>query len=383
MIYPPLSLIRPSIRRRLRRLAGGDPRTPGLDRAHVEAALHRQMRYLGIGRPIAWQDGLAAARRGIIAHAVEPLADRVPDLARAAARATARRTDLRLQRPGSEPARRSFLEDAKRATYKAVSDAVEEPIESAVLDPVHAQRVYRPWNARWGDQHTHAPGRADGCAKARGALARLYLACPQPRYLTGAVNACNNAGRPEILTAPAPPSFAADWMRAWMIAWAEILENPVLPDDPYRAAEQAAWDTLLEEAGIVAGREALEAIRAAAFGAFVEKALDPVYGAWCALDEANAGAPEGDLFVPWRALFRSFWLPFVQMAVSGLALYWATPEMIVCLPLPALFLRGRALDRADGPAVIWPDGESHWFRDNRLLTAREIPAPAIDPPGPQ
>lgn len=159
---------------------------------------------------------------------------------------------------------------------------------------------------------------------------------------------------------PPPPSFAADWMRAWMIAWAETLECPA-GEDPYDEALQATWDRLLENAGVIAGDEVLAAARANAYGAFVEEALDPVYGAWCALGEVNAGGPGGDLARPWRGVLRSFWLPFLPMAVGGLALYWATPAVVVCLPRPALFLAG-----GDRTLVVWQDGESHSFHADRL-----------------
>ena len=145
-----------------------------------------------------------------------------------------------------------------------------------------------------------------------------------------------------------------------MIAWATLLESPAAPDsygDPYGEAGQAAWDACLEAAGAEAGREVLQAARGNAFGAFVEQALDPVYAAWHALGELNAGSPGGDLARPWQSILRAFWLPFVQMSVGGLALYWATLEAIVCLPLPALFLGPTAPDPADAPSVVWRSGE--------------------------
>ena len=42
---------------------------------------------------------------------------------------------------------------------------------------------------------------------------------------------------------------------------------------------------------------------------------------------------------------------------GDLALYRATPEAIVCLPIPALFLGSAAPDPAGASSVVWRDGE--------------------------
>ncbi|HUA77592.1 MAG TPA: hypothetical protein VMA86_07960 [Acetobacteraceae bacterium] len=363
MHYPSLSLIRPSVRRRLRVLAGGDPARPRLDRGRVEAALHRQMRVLGIDRPIAWQGGLGAAREAVIARALASLPERIPEIARAAARRLARARGLCVHVPEPGAEQRDFVVAAKAAAWRAAYDAMERQIAAAVHDPRYAERTSHPWNARWGERA--ARGRA------RGAVADLYLACRQPRNLRAAIRGGNDAAREPVLDAPAPPSFAEDWMSAWMIAWAEILENPEAIDDPYGEAGQAAWDALLERAGGEAGREVLTAARSCAFAAFVENALDPVYGAWCALGELNAGSPGGDLARPWSGILRSFWLPFLQMSTAGLALYWATPEAIICLPRPALFFRGGARESDEELAVVWPDGERSERHEHPPLEAAQ------------
>jgi hypothetical protein len=351
MSYPQLSSIRPSVRRRLRMLAGGDPARPFLDRKRVEAALHRQMRALRIDRPITWQDGLAGACERVTAQALVPLAGTIPDIARAAVRLLAREQGLRMHVPEQGAERRAFVVAAKKAAWRAASARTEQKIASVVLDPLHAERTSHPWNARWGEQ----PSRRN----ARGAVVELYFACRQPRTLEAAFRRSCDAVRETMLGAPPPPSFAGDWMKSWMIAWAENLENPLTGDDPYGEAGQAAWDSLLEEAGGEAGNEVLAAARSNAFAAFVNHACDPVFGAWCALGELNAGSPGGDLARPWRWIFRSFWLPFLHMSLSGLALYWATPEMVVCLPRPALFIGPSGAGRRDGMTIVWPDGESH------------------------
>jgi len=351
MSRPRLSLIRPSVRRRLRMLAGGDPVRPPLDRKQVEAALHRQMRALRIDRPVVWQEGLAAACERVTARALMPLAGAIPEIALAAVRHLARERGLCVHVPEQGAERRDFVAAAKKAARRAASEGTERPITAAVLDPLHAERTSHPWNARWREQ----PARRN----ARGAIAELYFACRQPRTLNAAFRQSCDAVQESVRDAAPPPSFAADWMKAWMIAWAEILENPPTSDDPYGEADQAAWDSLLEEAGGETGREVLAAARSNAFAAFVDNALDPVFGAWCALGELNAGSPGGDLARPWRWILRSFWLPFLHMSLSGLALYWATPEAVICLPRPTLFLRSNGAGRDQGVAILWPDGESH------------------------
>ena len=356
MSYPKLSLIRPSVRRRLRRLVGGDPAHPPLDRARVEAALHRQMRFLGIDRPIVWREGLAAARLSLLARAMAPLGPELPAVARAAAREVAQERGLRLRVPDQESARQGFVAAAKEAARQAAREATGRPCAAALLDPRHAERTSHPWNARWGRQKPRLA--------ARQAIADLYLACRRPGHLKRAVAAENDAARQSVLAAPPPPSFEPDWMQAWMIAWAEIHENPATEDphgNPRGEAGQAAWDALLEAAGAEAGREVLQAARGNAFGAFVEQALDPVYAAWQALGELNAGSPGGDLARPWQTILRAFWLPFVQMSVNGLALYWATPEAVVCLPLPAFFPERTVRHASDSSSVVWRDGESSRF----------------------
>ena len=372
MSYPKLSLIRPSVRRRLRRLAGGDPAHPPLDRARVEAALHRQMRFLAIDRPIVWREGLAAARESLLARAMAPLGPELPAIARAAPRAVAQERGLRLRVPDQEAARQGFVAAAKAASRQAAREATERPSAAALLDPRHAERTSHPWNARWGRQKPRLA--------AREAIADLYLACRRPRHLKRAVAAENHAAWKTALAAPPPPSFEPDWMQAWMIAWATLLESPAAPDsygDPYGEAGQAAWDALLEAAGAEAGREVLQAARGNAFGAFVEQALDPVYAAWHALGELNAGSPGGDLARPWQSILRAFWLPFVQMSVGGLALYWATLEAIVCLPLPALFLGPTA---PDPPTLLRSSGAAANAAGSRpQIRAR----PAIDHALPQ
>ncbi|HUC17083.1 MAG TPA: hypothetical protein VMA37_05275 [Acetobacteraceae bacterium] len=351
MSYPRLSLIRPSVRRRLKVLAGGDPARPLLDRKRVEAALHRQMRALRIDRPIVWQDGLTSACERVTARALMPLAGAIPEIALATVRRLARERGLRMHVPEQGAERLGFVAAAKKVAWQAASERTERPIIAAVLDPLHAERTSHPWNARWGER----PSRRD----ARGAIAELYFVCRQPQTLNAAFRQSCDVAREGMLGAAPAPSFAADWMKAWMIAWAETLGNPPTGDDPYGEAGQAAWDSLLEEAGGEAGREVLAATRSNAFAAFVDNALDPIFGAWCALGELNAGSPGGDLARPWRWILRSFWLPFLHMSLSGLALYWATPEAVICLPRPALFLHPNGADRDRDMAILWPDGESH------------------------
>jgi hypothetical protein len=89
--------------------------------------------------------------------------------------------------------------------------------------------------------------------------------------------------------------------------------------------------------------------------------IDPMFRArWCATRlkdlELIPGGDNGHLEREIR-----IWRPLVDAAEAGLFRYWATWQEIICVPRPALFMDGRRLHRADGPAVVWRSGECHWF----------------------
>jgi hypothetical protein len=55
------------------------------------------------------------------------------------------------------------------------------------------------------------------------------------------------------------------------------------------------------------------------------------------------------------------WTPLTEAFAAGLFYFWVGPTEIVCIPRPSLWIADGQLHRADGPAVAWSTGESHYF----------------------
>jgi hypothetical protein len=66
---------------------------------------------------------------------------------------------------------------------------------------------------------------------------------------------------------------------------------------------------------------------------------------------------------------------------AGLWLYWLTPEEVIAVPRPRLRFESGVLHCADGPAVSWPAGESHYFLHGVEVVREVVEAPAalLDP----
>ena len=60
---------------------------------------------------------------------------------------------------------------------------------------------------------------------------------------------------------------------------------------------------------------------------------------------------------------------------AGLFRYFVTPEHVICLGRPALWITGGRLHREDGPAVQWPHGDAYWF-----WKGIEVPAWVVEEP---
>ena len=66
---------------------------------------------------------------------------------------------------------------------------------------------------------------------------------------------------------------------------------------------------------------------------------------------------------PSRAIHpERLWTPLIEAFTGGLYFFWIGPNEVVCIPRPALWLTENRLHREDGPAVLWPSGEKHFFR---------------------
>jgi hypothetical protein len=69
------------------------------------------------------------------------------------------------------------------------------------------------------------------------------------------------------------------------------------------------------------------------------------------------------------------WTPLIDAFAAGLFYYSITPEEMVCIPRPSLWMAHGQLHRAEGPAVAWPTGEHYHF-----WRGVEVPAWVIDEP---
>jgi hypothetical protein len=66
---------------------------------------------------------------------------------------------------------------------------------------------------------------------------------------------------------------------------------------------------------------------------------------------------------PVRAVHpERLWAPLIDASAHGLYFFWNGPEEVVCIPRPALWLSESRLHPEDGPAVLWPSGERHFFQ---------------------
>jgi hypothetical protein len=75
---------------------------------------------------------------------------------------------------------------------------------------------------------------------------------------------------------------------------------------------------------------------------------------------------------PSRAVHpERLWMPLIEASASGLYFFWNGPDEIVCIPRPALWLANGRLHREDGPAVLWPSGEKHYFKHGREFLPKD------------
>lgn len=73
---------------------------------------------------------------------------------------------------------------------------------------------------------------------------------------------------------------------------------------------------------------------------------------------------------PSRAVHpERLWTPLLDALAGGLYFFWNGPDEVVCIPRPALWLANGRLHRDDGPAVLWPSGERHFFRNGTEISA--------------
>ena len=55
------------------------------------------------------------------------------------------------------------------------------------------------------------------------------------------------------------------------------------------------------------------------------------------------------------------WTPLIDAFAAGLFYYSITPEEVIGIPRPSLWMAHGQLHRSEGPAVAWPTGEHHHF----------------------
>jgi hypothetical protein len=93
-------------------------------------------------------------------------------------------------------------------------------------------------------------------------------------------------------------------------------------------------------------------------------------GAWLAHYDAMTAVGEFHALHafdhPAQAAAVAIVRPIVDAMEAGLFCYWVTPREVICVPRPALHATDGQLHRADGPAVVWPSGETYFVdKDER------------------
>jgi hypothetical protein len=74
-------------------------------------------------------------------------------------------------------------------------------------------------------------------------------------------------------------------------------------------------------------------------------------------DQAPSGSEnDRDFHHPIR-----IWKPLIDAFATGVGFFWNGREEIVLVLRPRLWLVDRRLHREDGPAVVWDNGEEHYF----------------------
>jgi hypothetical protein len=144
--------------------------------------------------------------------------------------------------------------------------------------------------------------------------------------------------------------------RRWRESYASVPD----PVSVYRLALAAAD----EQAIVLSGRPALDA--------FAEPDADDFWA------EVRADSR-------WREAVRTYESarmrapvlePLVTAFRAGLAFFWLVESAnwrqrrCIAVPRPAIHLQNGRLDRADGPAVEWPNGTSYWFWEGLHIPRR-------------
>ena len=174
-------------------------------------------------------------------------------------------------------------------------------------------------------------------------------------------DAARAAARDDARDAAKTVAWNAAWdaarAAAWETAWAAALA--AARNTAWEATRDGAWDDASDAAR--AARDARDADTDAAFSA-----------AWAAAELNALNACNH----PSQVKVVAIWLPMVEAFKSGLGLYWITPSCVICVEQPSLQINDNRLHCPDGPAAVWPGGESYYF-----WRGVQVPSEWISKPG--
>jgi len=131
--------------------------------------------------------------------------------------------------------------------------------------------------------------------------------------------------------------------RAWRVALDAVQRTAILEVNNGELFKRAriVWSTLWSNSGIWARIHTLYSC-----GTVVTAFESALY-----LNSSN----------PDTIAYGNILLPLVKAVKSGLGVYYVTKDEIICCPIPKLIIKNGQFHNETGPAVLWSNGEAHYF----------------------